>query len=401
MTQQNFCTKLISFLGTGKPIDKEENKYKYDELNYVWQDKTISTEYVANALYEFFAPKEVVILATKEAECAHIEKLKKLIPVSKCERIPKGSNDTELWKQFETIVNELSSVDEGECVIDITHGFRSQPFFASAAIAFVKNIMKKNLSIRVVYGAYEPGNSETHIWELSAFTDLVSWTQSISQFLETGRTSGIAEKANDLGSKLRKNWAVNGRVGEPPKLRELGQAIEDFGDNLETIRTGALLVSDKPSAKQLVDRIEQIADTDIPTPLKAVMEKVRERAALFPQQNHLSTQEGQKTLAAMARMYLEMGRYAEAAATLREAWITRHACPKSDCPGTESFTKEHREAAEKAWQKENPDYARRVAEVRNDIEHAGYKTQPLPAKTIKKQLDQLLELFEQDLSRNL
>ena len=54
-------------------------------------------------------------------------------------------------------------------VLDITHGFRSSPFFAAAAVAFTRLVDKNLADLQVVYGAFEArdANNITPIWDIT------------------------------------------------------------------------------------------------------------------------------------------------------------------------------------------------------------------------------------------
>jgi CRISPR-associated protein Csx16 len=72
-------------------------------------------------------------------------------------RIPMGREPRELWQQFDAIKTELRGGD-GTVMLDITHGFRSQPFFAASVAAFVHAVDRKPPDLRVCYAAYEAKN---------------------------------------------------------------------------------------------------------------------------------------------------------------------------------------------------------------------------------------------------
>ncbi|MFN3920542.1 MAG: CRISPR-associated DxTHG motif protein, partial [Methylohalobius sp.] len=120
--------RLISFLGTGnyQPVDY-----------YLKADKCCKTPYVAAALACLLPAEEVVVLATEQAEETHGEAL-----VQELTRLGKnppqwvsildGKSQTELWTNFDRLVDLLTQTEAEHVVLDITHGFRSQPFFAGA-----------------------------------------------------------------------------------------------------------------------------------------------------------------------------------------------------------------------------------------------------------------------------
>jgi CRISPR-associated protein Csx16 len=113
--------------------------------------------------------------------------------------------------------------------------------------------------------------------------------------------------------------------------------------------------------------------------------------------DHLGGEVGHRALAGLARLYLEMGRWAEAAAVMREGWITRYATPAAAFGGRNqarpSIDESARRDAEDRWNTAEGEAAREIAEVRNDIEHAGFKYQPGTADTLQKRLGKLVEDF--------
>jgi CRISPR-associated protein Csx16 len=162
------------------------------------------------------------------------------------------------------------------------------------------------------------------------------------------------------------------------------------------VRTGALLLGQPPKTSstvaQLLDELQRSKE-ELPRhipPLADVLDRLCATVESLRTAQRLSHPDGQRALKALASFYLEMGRYPEAAATIREAWITQHACPKADCPGFPEFSDEQRKAAENAWYVANERLAGEIAETRNDIQHAGYRNKPQPAATIKRKIEELI-----------
>jgi CRISPR-associated protein Csx16 len=231
-------TRLVSFLGTGK----------YEPVTYEFDGRRAgATPFVARALAELLEPAEVVILATAEAEQKHRAALEQAfaaagIAAPRFERVPAGGDRAELFELFRILRQQLRGRD-GPIVLDITHGFRAQPFFAASVVAFARAVDEKPATLRVVYGAFEQRREDGRapIWDLSYLVDVLDWAAALRLFLRTGR-AGEAAATERLGRELRKSWAESGREGEPPQLRELGEALGGFGEDLETLRTGDLLL---------------------------------------------------------------------------------------------------------------------------------------------------------------
>ena len=210
-------------------------------------------------------------------------------------------------------------------------------------------------------------------------------------FLKTGRAKGLAEATETIGRSLRKEWAMNGRQGDAPNLGQLGQALARFGGDLETVRTGSLMLtgSTVEALHQQLESVEATAHA-IP-PLADVLARIGEKTRPLLTDARLSESEGIKAIQALARLYFEMGRYSEAASTMREAYINQFACPHSDCPGQPSFSTAHREASEAVWFQADKNGAKEIGQVRNDIEHAAYNSQPMPPNVIKNKIKDLID----------
>jgi len=235
-------SRLVTFLGTGN----------YEEVVYrLGSREAPKTRYVCRALSDakIFGPSDIAVLATEEAEQRHGDALKEALRAGNCPtprfvRIPIGREPGELWQQFDVIKAELRG-GKGPIMLDITHGFRSQPFFAASVATFVHAVDQKPPDLRVCYAAYEAKDPDTGvapIWELSAFVSLLDWSRALAIFLKTGRAEEAGAATERLGRALAKAWANGRKDGERPSLDKLGAALRDFGADLETLRTGDLLI---------------------------------------------------------------------------------------------------------------------------------------------------------------
>jgi CRISPR-associated protein Csx16 len=394
--------RLVSFLGTGK-YQPFRHRY-YDPSTAKYTDGEV-TPYVCRALVGFLRADEVEVLATKEAQDEHGVTLKKALcaanlPAPSFHQFPLGESDAELWEQFGIVKERLRAPPGTEVALDVTHGFRSQPFFAGAVTAFVRAVDPAPAPIRVFYGARD---RETEglmpIWELTPFIDLLDWAQGMTLFLRTGRSGDVARPTIRLGRELGRRWAAS-RQGPQPNLARLGKALQEFGANLETLRTGDLLLGSSGSAAQLGAALEEAKESAAAVPpLADVLDRIRRDLVepLLGASDHLASEAGHRALAGLARLYLEMGRWAEAAAVVREGWITRHATSAAALgernQGRPSLAEAARDAAERRWSDSERDTARTIGQVRNDLEHAGFKKQPHAAEVLQGRLQQLVAEF--------
>jgi CRISPR-associated protein Csx16 len=164
--------RLISFLGTGNKDGK------YDPTTYTFDSQQVDTQYVSYALATIFKPKEIKLIATIEAWEAHGNAICTLLPQEghpAPERVPvqTGGAPQQLWEMFGSIVDAIKT-SEGPVILDITHGFRMQPFFAAACIQYVQSVLKNPPEIRVFYGEFGGKGQNSPIWELTPFLEVLS-----------------------------------------------------------------------------------------------------------------------------------------------------------------------------------------------------------------------------------
>lgn len=391
-------SRLVTFLGTGK----------YQPV--VYRDPASErcapqTTWIARALAELHRPTEILVLATPKAEATHgsalLADLRSAGFTVELRTIDEGGEPQHLWQQFEAIKAALRAPAEWQVILDITHGFRSQPFFAASVVAFVRAVDENPPRLRVAYGGFEAKDAAgvAPIWDLTPFIDLLDWTREIMLFLRTGRAVGVAQRTQALGRALSRAWADGGRAGAKPTLPALAKALGALGRDLETVRTGAMLLgSDKAaaSAAQLIAAMGEVRDSlaqHIP-PLADVLDRIETMAQpLVISTATLNTPEGHAATAALAQLYLGMGRYSEAATTVREGLITLYAEDSAACPGRKGFDGKARESAETAWRTRDDQGSRTVAAIRNDIDHGGYRSRPLPADRLTEQIDKLVTAF--------
>lgn len=391
--EQPRVARLVTFLGRGK----------YDPVEYEFAGRRASsTLYVCHALVELLRPSEIVVLATEDAKRDHGQGLRDALrasnqPAPRFEGIPSGSTQGDLWKQFAVIKKELRGSD-GSVMLDITYGFRSQPFFAAAVATFVHAVDDKPPDLRVFYGAYDPQHPESgaSIVELSEFITLLDWSRALAMLLKTGRAEDAAEATQRLGQALAKAWAEGGKQGERPNLDALGKGLREFGADLETLRTGDLLLgrgTTKSSATRLLKAIQEakeLAETHAP-PLEDILDRVAAMAEpIAGAGNDLSGPEGRKAVTALAELYLRLGRYLEATATVREGWVNLYAPKAALAPAASNFDSGERERAERRANEHDSTF-REVTDRRNDFLHAQYRPSAQKAADIAKTAESLVE----------
>ncbi len=381
---------LVTFLGTNE----------YQDTSYRLDDQACRTRYVAEALCRLLPTAEVTVLATREARDKHWAELRpRLERAAACGEmpllIPHGRSEEELWQIFNLLHELVTAVldQEGtELVVDITHGFRTQPFFAAAVLAF--GLMSGQVDparIRVVYGEYRSEEPVSPIWELTPFMELLEWSHGAGLFLKSGQADDLVGLAERLDHAQRR--AVS-RSGERqfPKTGKLIGALRRFSADLALVRLWSLTDRDGSAAKldRALEDYRQEAEHNLPA-LAKILDQVRRMVSGLSTPTLLGG-EGRRALVALGKLYLRLRRYPELAIVIREGWISLCAedARATDC---RDFARENRDQAEERWRGQAKE-ARTIADFRNDLEHGGLNPCPKPADTLARGLEELLEHYE-------
>jgi CRISPR-associated protein Csx16 len=259
--------------------------------------------------------------------------------------------------------------------------------------------LMKRRPTSVCYAAHEAKDPDTGvapIWELSAFVALLDWSRVLAMFLKTGRAEEAAKETLRLGRALAKEWAEGGKQGERPNLDALGRGLREFGADLEALRTGDLLLdrgSMKSSAARLLSATREAKEhvAKHAPPLADILDRVVGMAEPIAGAGHdLSGSDGRSAIAALADLYLRLGRYLEAAATVREGWVNLYAPKTALVPGATTFDRKERERAEKRAHEHDPAF-REVTDRRNDFLHAQYRPSAQKAADVAETVRSLVE----------
>ena len=164
-----------------------------------------------------------------------IEQLKDDFGVEKIKAIvlPVGKNKEELeWIYShlnEMIKSELNDDCTYDVAFDITHSFRSIPFYNYAILNYLKQVTDVKLNInKIYYGAFEAkyklenDKLVTPIIELDKVTNIMNLTNAVSSFNETGSVKGLINLLEKLDNKnddmidilTKLEWAIESNNGD-------------------------------------------------------------------------------------------------------------------------------------------------------------------------------------------
>lgn len=387
--------RLVSFLGTGE----------YEETVYELGDspgRRHKTRFVADALACLLDVDELFVLATCEAWSKHGDALREKLPgkvKAVLREIPAGQRREELEQQFLVLRDAVTENDPDTLILDITHGFRAQPFFAAGVFAQLHACGHLPRRTEVYYGEWRR-EGISPLWSLGAFVDLLGWAQGTAVMRHTGDgrllVEALKKQRHEQGRRVEK------RGGRFPDTARLIGAIERFSSDLGCIRIASMITgysqggaAGVSSAAELLNALDQYreeAEKWHPQ-LVPLFESLKGLAEGIDSSS-LYGDGGLAAMQALAGRYLQLGRYPEAAVVVREGRISRYARgPEAVEVKEGKYSPEAREEAEKRWREEEANRARNTAAIRNDLLHGGFNRQPLAAGRLKERVEKEVEEF--------
>lgn len=367
---------ILSFLGTGK----------YEQADYPLDGQIYSTPYTQEAIRRHYPDYVLKVLLTEKAAVTHGQALRERVdyePVS----IPAGRSEAELWDIFNAIVEAVPA--EAELVMDVSHGFRSQPILALAVLQLLQ-VVKQVKVKRVLYGAFDLDTKQADFFDLTPFLELMEWTQATRDLLEYGNGSRLRQLLKQIH---RHSYMVDG-----PRAKELssvGEILEGVGSSLELLRINEVLEQANRLLKALATAQDDVAKLPRSRPLSLLLGRIEERYQSLATTDPFSAK-GLEAQAAMIDLLLETGSYAQAIALARELMVTwlclhRQFDPISERSAAENLLGSHADAVRRKqaideqkaklgllWDK--------ISHIRNDIAHAAMRPRPLPSQSLAQQI---------------
>lgn len=227
--------QLLTFLGV----------FRLEVTDFTWKGNSVleyQSPYVVEALLKFNNIKQVTVFLTPEAE-QHENWLGLKKCVEKYENISinsinisSGETERDIWQIFEAVVNAVKP--KSQVIFDITHAFRSIPFLAFLATAFLQKATDVKVD-SVYYAAFKRDQPKTPIVDLTPALRLLDWLTATQQFINTGSSVDLGELLKTIQQDFNFN---NLNDSKPPRLLEsLGNSIQDISRSLELIRAMGIL----------------------------------------------------------------------------------------------------------------------------------------------------------------
>lgn len=374
---------ILSFLGTGN--------YQPTHYHYTHNDesKSCETPFFIVALQNFFPTYQPKVVMTSEAKAKHGDTLSSLLS---CESIaiPSGKNETELWQMFENLAEAIPH--NAQLIVDVTHGFRSQPMLALAACIYLQTVKQVKVE-KILYGAFEATDAagRTPVFELTPFLELINWSQAAEQLLNYSN----ALPMRDLLTRIQTKTYLQDDDYKAKRLSTTGNYLGQFTDALALNRPHEVISSASHTLKQLEQVHDDLAALERTKPFALILEEIKRDVAQYQlSNNELFSPAGFEVQAKMLQRYLDSEQYTQALTLAREAIISKLcAAQNMDAQNTNKRKKSEdilnsmaklmhngKLMTLEAQTKEVIQLWDSIRNLRNDINHAGMRQNPISAK---------------------
>lgn len=401
--------KIISFLGFNQYI---ETTYLHPQGT----DKCL-TPFFQEALVQFYQPETLYVLLTHTVETKPPRNatepnwtvlqrlLENRVQLKAIKNIPERNTPEDIWWMFQQIDNCLEPGDR--VIFDITHSFRSVPILALIAVSYLRVVRQVTIE-GLLYGAFEaknPENNETPTFDLLPIVSLLDWTTATDQFIKTGNGESLASLLHSSN----------------PQTEKLAASIDGISKGLQLLRPMDVM----QEAAMLPDHIAEaspIVSQSVP-PFTSLLARVEKDYGNFGLENPSDyINHPQASLLRQLKIiewYAEKGQTVQALSLARE-WLPSLLCYHFQL---DSLDKKNREEMEllltggkvkdsegntikesvylEQWstlpKKQKSQLNRlwvgdfNLANLRNDVLHAGFRKNPKPAQEILEKTKSIIE----------
>lgn len=403
--------KLLAFLGTGI----------YNETEYVWNGQAVISRYAIVASARFARANSAIIFATEEARQTHEdplrEALQKVMPENSSANfvpVKRGETETELWSIFAQVAQAVQKNEE--ITFDVTHGLRSFPLIGLLAAAFLRAAFSIQLR-HVFYGAFDVRDQSvtphrTPMFDLTPLLTLLEWAVAADRFNRTGDAryfaSLLREQQKRLALQAQNQPEHLAQIG---KLGSLASALTNISQSLALIRPHLAMMQIANLPAQADAALPVLAEAEAVLPFRLVLDATLETyRPLGLADPFADTRRDLETQRQLIAWYAEREHWPQAVSLAREwlvSWVMAHLGMKnltslSDRHRIEGVvnseaeeflkTKTTGQVFQAVFLKSLPQVEtvlglwKSLTNVRNDIDHAGMRENPLQPQDLIEQV---------------
>jgi len=310
--------KLLTFLGRGK----------YSSTTYYWNELEHTTSFAPAASWHFLHPDQIIVFLTEDARQDVYSEFLKSFPADvnvQPVAVPLGSDTQELWQIFDQVSSSVQPGDE--VAFDITHGLRSFPLVGLLAAAFLRSGLDVHLRA-VLYGAYDVGQAvspgRTPMFDLSPMLAMLEWSAAADRFNRTGDARDLASLVNDqrknLASTAGKDHQLLDQVGA---IGSLANGLRDISQALHLIRPTQTLELTHDLPRRVKNARPALQRARAARPFEMLLDRVEQRFSPLGQADPLAEENLPATLdkqRCMIRQYADWELWVQAI-TLSREWL--------------------------------------------------------------------------------
>ena len=336
-------------------------------------------------------------------------------------RVPSGESEQQLWEIFQILYDQLGEGDR--VVMDITHAFRSIPMIALVVLHYAKVLKGLELD-RIYYGAFEalgglhevsgmaPEMRRAPLFDLTPLYSLMDWSLAVDRFLGSGDASPACELAAVAVQPMLR--VAKGRDEAALAISNVARSLNAFSKVMATCRGRDI----SKTAGKLKDDIERCTRVELLPPFKPLLERIGSKLTPFTGDDpivdgicsarwcldHNLIQQGYTILREVLVSYMA----GSAGADLKDR-AQRELAPYA----AKLFHKSTPEAEWTGNASANPSLTRgylsifrlkpaladlfsELGDLRNDLNHAGFKNPPKRAADFGPKLEKLIVSAEKE-----
>ena len=192
-----------------------------------------------------------------------------------------GNTERELWDIFDAIFKTLEESDE--LYIDITHSFRSLPVFLTVLLNYAKTL--KDVKVKAItYGNWEAKDDDNFapVIDLTAVNELQNWTNAVNEFVKFGYATDLS---NLMKSELNfLSRTEENRTNNLMKLKKIATNLHKFTENIYAVRGKNIVTNSE--GENIYKHLEDVQSEILPA-FEPLITKLKEKFYTFRFDNDL------------------------------------------------------------------------------------------------------------------